>query len=612
LSEGVSVVESENLKIRAKENIDFYGKICNNFYENYKLDSENIWIGNSSKILIGESGMELRGKRLRYEGSMIMELSDNFLLGKTGNNFRMDDKSFSFLSKNLDYNFMVDLKGEVIITPSKNLRLESTLGDIFINTQGGFLKMDGIGKVININSDGDMINRVSKRLTIQSNEYRLNSKEMNIYSNDINIGSKKIGLVGEESMILSGGSMEVYMEKIGINSKEEYKIRSEKYGNIYLDGKGLEINVKGDVKIGGSDYKLDFLGNGGMKYGGNMEIEAKGRMLLLVEEGIKIGTKSDLELIGREGIRVEGREIFEKCMEKVEEIGRKRVNMRDYELDIMNMRINQSGYGEFKMETEGRISIINKLEAHSSRVIELNVESNSHDDSMYIGSRMGGIWIDAQKVRIGGEVILDRIKTDRLRIDGDMEVGSVRVGNMFLNGGGISFLSRDVMEMRNMDLKLDGELIVNKIRVDKLEAKNRFIEMDGGLRVGKMDCMGIKIGGNFIGDVGERSRDYMSVNIGDTVWNTGIRIKGGEIGMEIDGSGLSMRTGGKVEVGGMDIWMEMGGEMEELEEDEIRSIKEELRVERVNGRLRMVNGGKKDLGQLLMKMMALIMSEKNI
>ena len=78
------------------------------------------------------------------------------------------------------------------------------------------------------------------------------------------------------------------------------------------------------------------------------------------------------------------------------------------------------------------------------------------------------------------------------------------------------------MEQASVQYAADGELIVNKIRVDKLEAKNRFIEMDGGLRVGKDSFVSGTAYFNNVVVYGTSSIQYLTssqVNVGANIIN---------------------------------------------------------------------------------------------
>jgi len=297
------------------------------------------------------------------------------------------------------------------------------------------------------------------------------------------------------------------------------------------------------------------------------------------------------------------------------EFGRGKMRMKDYDLEGMNLRVRQVGFGEFNLETEGKMGFRNKLEGHFGRVMELNVESNSHDESLYIGSRMGGIKMEAKKIIMDGEVSMDRIRSERLVLDGDMEVRSVKVGgNIYMERRGMSGMVREMFEMRNMDLRVDGSVEMREVRCGRIVPEDR-LEVDGEIVCRRMDVRRIRVGDNLVGDCGDRRREFMVVNMGDEyVWNTGIKINAGKrLGMEIESEGVAIRTGGRLEVGGLDVYCEGGGKLEELEDGDLRRIMEDLRVEKtVDGRMRMVKGGRVDVMELLMKLMAVVTGKINI
>ena len=102
--------------------------------------------------------------------------------------------------------------------------------------------------------------------------------------------------------------------------------------------------------------------------------------------------------------------------------------------------------------------------------------------------------------------------------------------------------------------------------------------------------------------------NFVDIKLGNEyVSNVGIKIDSGrKIGIEIESEGIAMRTGGKIEVGGMSITREDIKEVRELGE-----IFGDLRVGRgEDGRYGFM--GKVDVGDILGRVVAFLMLKNNM
>ena len=605
ITDNLGVLEMRDMKIKVKNGIEMMGENLSMSYKSVKMDVENLWIGDKNRILMGERGIEVRTSLMRLDGGM--EVGENFLVGKDGNFFKFGMNGLRILSKSVDFSFGVDIKGDVSIVPSRNMRLESTIGDIIINTQGGGILMDGIGKVVRINSEGDFYGRSMGKYLLNCREFRLETKErVGMVGGDLSLYFGSGELKFENDLLMNLGKIELYGIKWENVFKEEILMKSEKCGSIMINGDGIELlsNMNIDILVGNPMGRLRIdSGRNSIMMGDNMELDCRGNLVGVVDGDIGFGAKGKISLIGK-SMSYDGGDV-EMRMGDFELSGRKmECKMKDMDMESMNMRYRQVGFGEYRLETEGRMVMINRLDGHSSRVVEINVELNSHDESLYIGSRMGGIRMEAKRVRVDGVLSVDRVESERLYVDGDVEVRSLRVGgNIFLGRDGMVSLDREVFEFRNMDLRVDGNVEMGILRCGRIEPGKR-LDIRGEIGVYGLETKGMRVGGSFMGDCGERVREFMVINMGDEyVWNTGIRINSGRrLGIEIESDGLALKTGGRVEVGGLMIESVGSERLEEVED--IGSLLEGLDVERTgDGRLRLVGRERVDVYDLLLRLL---------
>ena len=618
LCEEVSVLEGRDLRMRGRGSVDVYGKVGSFGFDSFKLDAKNVWIGEGSRIMLNDLGVNIVGKKLRYDGVTVMELGDNFMLDRVGSMLRFGERGMVVNSGDVDWGVSYDIRGDFVVGCGRNLRLDSGVGDVIINTQGCGILCDGVGKIIRMNSEGDIITKGLGRYILNVNDYRLDGNNIELTGRgDLMLRGRRVELGGD--LMLGGGRVDIGGVSLGVNVGRGISMVSESCGSLELGGEGVEL-----VSVGSMDlmcenplgkFRLSCGGLGSLSFG-DMGLEVRGRLSGVVEEGISLGTRGVMSLMARELLKLDVGGYMVNFGESEVRGRKQRVELGDYDLEGMNLRCRQVGYGEYRVESDGRVVIKNVMDGHSGRVMELSVEGNSHDESLYIGSRVGGVRIESRLLRVDGVLSVDRIVSGRLRLDGDMELRSVRVGeNMFLGERGVSYVERGLYEMRNMDVKLDGSMDVGVLRCDKLDAKRGRLELGGDLVLGgRLDVRGLRVGGSVVGDVGDRGRNFMSIVMGDDyVWNTGIRVDcGGKLGIDLVGDGVVMRAG-RVEVGGLMVDMGYGGRMEELGEGDLGALLEGLRVERCeDGRLRMVGGGKVDMLDVMMRVLAVIGIKKSV
>ena len=175
----------------------------------------------------------------------------------------------------------------------------------------------------------------------------------------------------------------------------------------------------------------------------------------------------------------------------------------------------------------------------------------------------------------------------------------------------MTMVNRERFEWRNMDVKIGGMLEVGEIRSSKIDGRGGVdiigdVRIQGGLELGGP----LKLKGGSIGD----GREFMNIKLGDEyVSNVGIKIQSGQkVGIDIEG-GIALKADGRIEVGGILVENELGGQLDELEAGDISSILEDLRVEKdQNGKLKLLKKGKIDLMDTLVKLVALVTHKYNI
>lgn len=624
ISEEMGNWENKNIKLRG-ENIENYSKNCVNEFSNYKLTGENIWVhGNNSSLFLNESGFSVKTTKARFElADSILEMGEELIYEMHETFLKMGRKSMEINSKDTNWDFNVNIKGEVHLLPSRNLKLESSIGDVEIKCQSGNITLDGIGKKIVIKSDGDMQNKINGNIFTRGNsiEFNVDKEYKNLAREGYWVESgKTITFESESEMIFrqfGKGKMEISsLGKIDIDADEDIKIRSEKYGSLYIDKRGIEINSNLNIEFSSVNnlgkFKVEHAGKGEFTIGKNLDFNIGGKVKYLAEEGIILGTKKSIEMVAKESVKIDSMEFSMKYNEGKYEGKRLIYDIKEQEYDVMNFWIKQSGFGEIKVESEGRMIWRNKIEGHIPNGVEINVEGNSHEDSIFIGSRIGGINIQSKRIKLEGDVIMEKIRPfGRLLVDGDLSVKSIKIGdNLFLENKGLSLINREMFEMRNVDVKIDGNLSANDIKCDRIESKKKVIEIMGDMRSNNVieANQGVRVKGGSIGDYSLKTREFIKVEMGDEyIWNTGIKIDSkmnDKIGIEINCEN-AIKTNGRIEVGRIDIIQNDYGLLEEIEDT--NKYLEELKVEiNEKGDIKMVGKEKINVLDMMMKMMAII------
>jgi hypothetical protein len=190
-------------------------------------------------------------------------------------------------------------------------------------------------------------------------------------------------------------------------------------------------------------------------------------------------------------------------------------------------------------ESDGKMRIVSKLEGNRGDVMQIIAESNTHEKSVHLYSRMGGIYLEGQTIGLGGKVQINGVEIvggeNRLTISGMMEVPGLKIGkNMFIEPRGISLLQREEIEFRNMDLKLGGRIDVESLRVKKILGGT---EVEGKMKViGGIDLKGGIVGeGVKLGNWDGGNRSCLKIELNGTVWNEGVNISGGGRSIVVDG-----------------------------------------------------------------------------
>jgi hypothetical protein len=183
--------------------------------------------------------------------------------------------------------------------------------------------------------------------------------------------------------------------------------------------------------------------------------------------------------------------------------------------------------------------MVSKIEGNRGDVMEIRAESNTHEKSIHICSRIGGIYLEGQTIGLGGKVNMNGVEIvggeNRLLISGMVEASGLKIGkNMFIEPRGISLLQREEVEFRNMDLKLGGRLDAESLRVKKILGG---AEVEGKLRViGGIECKGGIVGdGVRLGNWDGGNRSCLKIDMKGTVWNEGVNISGGGRSIVVDG-----------------------------------------------------------------------------
>ena len=287
-----------------------------------------------------------------------------------------------------------------------------------------------------------------------------------------------------------------------------------------------------NLEVGGN-YLVNIDGEMEYKIGQKLKIYGKKMVDIVAEDEINIKTIGELLLEGGK-IGVKSREIIIEASESIQ------LSSDKLTIGAKQLLFQQRGFGEMSWESDGKMRIVSKLEGNRGDVMEIRAESNTHEKSIHIYSRMGGIYLEGQTIGLGGgKVQINGVEIvggeNRLTISGMVEVPGLKIGkNMFSEPRGISLLQREELEFRNLDLKLGGRLDVESLRVKKILGG---AEVEGKMRViGGIECKGGIVGdGVRLGNWDGGNRSCLKIDLNGTVWNEGVNISGGGHSIVVDG-----------------------------------------------------------------------------
>ena len=525
-------LDEKKLEIRGKkvylsgaDSIQIDGKIT-------QINSESIGIGSNETEFI-----ELKGQKIIYKkrGSQL-ELNESFIFVKNGESgsvskFYIGEKGFIIDSDDIKFEWGVHIKTTINIHSIKDINIESTIGNIQIKNHESQIYMNRDEKILGIWSEGNILMN-GKKIMMDGEKIEMNSKNISIDSKtdiDVRFGRKLEMIGGKE---------------IEFHSKEEIKLVSELFGEIKI-GERSEMNIQKslDIQIGDN---LSFTIDGNMKYmvEKNIKIFGKGLMKIELEDGIDMITSGDI-CFKSANIGMKSNKINMDVLEGIELSGDK------LKMGAKEMIFQQRGFGEICWEVDGKMRIISKIEGNRGDVMEILSESNTHEKSVHICSRIGGIYLEGQTIGLGGKVQINGVEIvggeNRLLIDGMVEASGLKIGkNMFIDTRGISLLQREEIELRNMDLKLGGRLDAESLRVKKILGG---AEVEGKMRViGGIECKGGIVGdGVRLGNWDGGNRSCLKIDMKGTIWNEGVNISGGGRSIVVDGD-IVCGGGGKMMV----------------------------------------------------------------
>jgi hypothetical protein len=472
------LLDEKKLEIRGKkiyltgaDSIQIGGKIT-------QINSESIGVGSNETEFI-----ELKGQKIIYKkrGSQL-ELNESFLFVRNGESgclskFYVGEKGFIVDSDDIKFEWGVHIKTPINIQSIKDINIESTIGNVQIKNHESQIYMNHDEKILGIWSEGNILIN-GKKLMMDGEKIEINTKNICIESKtdiDVRFGRKLEMIGGKE---------------IEFQSKEEIKLVSELFGEIKIgENSEIHINKSLDVQIGDN---LSFTIDGNMKYmvEKNIKIFGKGLMKIELEDGINMITSGDI-CFKSANIALKSNKINMDVLEGIELSGDK------LKMGAKEMIFQQRGFGEICWEVDGKMRIISKIEGNRGDVMEILSESNTHEKSVHICSRIGGIYLEGQTIGLGGKVQINGVEIvggeNRLLIGGMIEASGLKIGkNMFIEPRGISLLQREEVEFRNMDLKLGGRLDAESLRVKKILGG---AEVEGKMRViGGIECKGGIVG----------------------------------------------------------------------------------------------------------------------
>jgi hypothetical protein len=530
------------------------------------LDEKQVHLRGKKVYLLGSESMQINGKNVRIQGGAIgigsseteciefvgekmvyknggsqMEWGDDFLYTREGgggggsgtSRFYVGEKGFMVDSDDVNFKWAVHTKAPIdLISSAGNISIESIVGDIQIKNDGGQIFMNKEDKILGIWSEGNIWAK-GKKIMMEAAKIEVNGKNIGVECKmdvDIRFGRKLEALGGKE---------------IEFQCREGLKLASELFGELKIGMESEFIVRKSlDMKIGENygvnvDGSLDFLIEKDVKIRGKKMLE------IGAEDGVKLESVGTISLEGRESITMKSANFGLDVSEGIDLLAADRVTIGG----AKQLLFQQRGFGEMSWEADGKIRMISKIEGNRGDVMEIRAESNTHEKSIHICSRIGGIYLEGQTIGLGGKVQINGVEIvggeNRLLIGGMVEASGLKIGkNMFIEPRGISLLQREEVEFRNMDLKLGGRLDAESLRVKKILGG---AEVEGKMRViGGIESKGGIVGdGVRLGNWDGGNRSCLKIELKGTVWNEGVNISGGGRSIVVDGD-IVCSGGGRI------------------------------------------------------------------
>jgi len=508
------------------ESIQINGKIT-------RIQGESIGIGFNETNCIEFVG----GKMVYKKGDSQMEWNESFTYMDNGSGgdgtskFYVGKKGVVVDSDDTNFKLDVNTKAPIHLHSSRNITIESMIGDIQIKNHTSQIFMNQDDNMLGIWSEGNIWGK-GKKIIMDGEKIEINTKNIGIdVKMDIDIH------YGRKLEILGG-------KEIEFQSKEAIKFTSDIFGEIKIgENSRVHINKSLDVQIG-DNYTEKIGGNFIVNVDGTLEYRSAKGMKIYgggIGEIVEIGSEENMRLYAGENLHFGGKNIDIKCdiynvevSEQIEISGNKMI------VDMKQLRFQQRGFGEMSWESDGKMRIVSKIEGNRGDVMEFYSESNTHEKSIHMCSRIGGIYLEGQTIGLGGgKVRINGVELiggdNKLSVGGIMEVHGLKIGkNMFIEPKGISLLQREELELRNMDLKLGGRMDAESLRVKKILGGT---EVEGKIKViGGIECKGGIVGDGFrVGNWDGGNRSCLKIDMKGTVWNEGVHISGGGRSIVVDG-----------------------------------------------------------------------------
>jgi hypothetical protein len=350
--------------------------------------------------------------------------------------------------------------------------------------------------------------------------------------------------------------IEMNIKNIMIDSRTDIDIHFSRKLEV-IGGKEIELECRegikfiselfGEIKIG-EKSEMNFTKSLDLHIGDNLSVNIDGNMRYLVEKDIKINGKGKIQLETEDEIDI--MTSADICLKSANiTFKTKEINFEAPEgikllsnnlmINAKEMIFQQHGFGEMSWESDGKIRMVSKIEGNRGDVMLFQSESNTHEKSIHIHSRIGGIHLEGQMIGLDGKVQINGVDIvggdNSLRIGGMIEVSCMKIGkNMFIDPRGISLLQKEELELRNIDLKIGGRLDVESLKVKKIFGG---AEVDGKMKViGGIDCKGGIVGDGYkLGNWEGGNRSCLKIDMKGTVWNEGVNIAGGGRSIVVDG-----------------------------------------------------------------------------